>query len=196
MTVFWTLGAAQVSFKISKVIRVFYWSFLPPQKNNLNIKKFCRAQEFLSRKKITNWRSQKRPFFLIIQVPFSISQKHKNKLNPLRKTCPFLVRRSKRVKKHLTAFLNSYEKLNQQNRALSGVNHVFLKHRCWSFYSFIHNLKKTFCCILFIRQKYLLFSYSFSRARFLPPWGEFILFLYSKTFFPRFFSEKSPMSWR
>jgi len=65
---------------------------LPPQKNNLNIKKFCRAQEFLSRlKKITNWRSQKRPFFLIIQVPFSISQKHKNKLNPFTESLAIFV---------------------------------------------------------------------------------------------------------
>lgn len=126
-------------------------------------------------------------------MPFSISQKYKNKFNRLRKTAPFLAMRSKRVKKHLTAFINSYEKLNQQlqYRALSGAIHVFLKHKCWSFYSFIHNLKKKLFAVFYLFDKNTCFSLIRSHGRgFFRPEASLFYFFIQK-FFPRFF-RKNP----
>lgn len=130
-------------------------------------------------------------------MPFSISQKHKNKFNRLRKTAPFLAMRSKRVKKHLTAFINSYEKLNQQlqYRALSGAIHVFLKHKCWSFYSFIHNLKKNFLLYFIYSTKILAFLLFVLTGEVSSALRRVYFISLFKNFFRAFF-RKIPMSWR
>lgn len=129
-------------------------------------------------------------------MPFSISQKHKNKLNRFRKTAPFLAMSSKRVKKTP----DSIFKFIRKTKPTVTVSRPFWRDSCFSqtqmleFYSFIHDVKNFLLYFIYSTKilAFLLFvltgevSSALRRVYFIS------LF---KNFFRAFF-RKIPMSWR
>lgn len=129
-------------------------------------------------------------------MPFSISQKHKNKINRFRKTAPFLAMSSKRVKKTP----DSIFKFIRKTKPTVTVSRPFWRDSCFSqtqmleFYSFIHDVKNFLLYFIYSTKilAFLLFvltgevSSALRRVYFIS------LF---KNFFRAFF-RKIPMSWR
>jgi len=129
-------------------------------------------------------------------VPFSISQKHKNKINRFRKTAPFLAMSSKRVKKTP----DSIFKFIRKTKPTVTVSRPFWRDSCFSqtqmleFYSFIHDVKNFLLYFIYSTKilAFLLFvltgevSSALRRVYFIS------LF---KNYFRAFF-RKIPMSWR
>lgn len=121
-------------------------------------------------------------------MPFSISQKHKNKINRFRKTAPFLAMSSKRVKKTP----DSIFKFIRKTKPTVTVSRPFWRDSCFSqtqmleFYSFIHDVKKLFA-VFYLFDKNTCFSLIRSHGRgFFRPEASLFYFFIQK-FFPRFF---------
>lgn len=122
-------------------------------------------------------------------MPFSISQKHKNKFNRLRKTAPFLAMRSKRVKKSP----DSIYKFIRKTKPTVTVSRPFWRDSCFSqtqmleFLFFHSQLKKKLFAVFYLFDKNTCFSLIRSHGRgFFRPEASLFYFFIQK-FFPRFF---------
>lgn len=130
-------------------------------------------------------------------MPFSISQKHKNKFNPFRTTAPFLAMRSKRAKETP----DSIYKFIRKTKPTVTVSRPFWRDSCFSqtqmleFLFFHSQLKKNFLLYFIYSTKILAFLLFVLTGEVSSALRRVYFISLFKNFFRAFF-RKIPTSWR